>query len=52
MTEEIPATDAYEHTVSATRTYVRSTPEVGSVRVLKTESKGKANKRIRIELVE
>lgn len=33
-------------------THVRSTAEVGSVRVLKTESKGKANKRIRIELVE
>jgi misacylated tRNA(Ala) deacylase len=33
-------------------THVRSTGEVGTVRVTKTESKGKANKRIRIELVE
>jgi misacylated tRNA(Ala) deacylase len=32
-------------------THVSSTSEVGSVRVVKTESKGKANKRIRIELV-
>jgi misacylated tRNA(Ala) deacylase len=31
-------------------THVRSTLEVGSVRVVKTESKGKANKRMRIEL--
>jgi len=31
-------------------THVRSTGEVGSVRVVKTESKGKANKRMRIEL--
>lgn len=31
-------------------THVASTSEVGSVRVVKTESKGKANKRIRIEL--
>jgi misacylated tRNA(Ala) deacylase len=31
-------------------THVRSTAEVGSVRVVKTESKGKANKRMRIEL--
>jgi misacylated tRNA(Ala) deacylase len=31
-------------------THVASTIEVGSVRVVKTESKGKANKRIRIEL--
>jgi misacylated tRNA(Ala) deacylase len=31
-------------------THVRSTSEVGSVRVVKTESKGKANKRIRIEV--
>ena len=31
-------------------THVASTGEVGSVRVVKTESKGKANKRIRIEL--
>jgi misacylated tRNA(Ala) deacylase len=33
-------------------THVRSTAEVGRVRVAKTESKGKANKRMRIELVE
>ncbi len=32
-------------------THVRSTAEVGRVRVVKTESKGKANKRIRIEVV-
>ncbi len=32
-------------------THVRSTAEVGAVRVVKTESKGKNNKRIRIELV-
>lgn len=31
-------------------THVRSTLEVGSVKVVKTESKGKANKRMRIEL--
>jgi len=31
-------------------THVSSTLEVGTVRVVKTESKGKANKRIRIEL--
>jgi misacylated tRNA(Ala) deacylase len=33
-------------------THVRSTGEIGSVRVVKTESKGKANKRMRIELVD
>lgn len=33
-------------------THVRSTTEVGTVRVVKTESKGKANKRMRIELDE
>jgi misacylated tRNA(Ala) deacylase len=33
-------------------THVRSTAEVGRVRVVKTESKGKANKRIRIEVVD
>ncbi len=33
-------------------THVRSTLEVGRVRVAKTESKGRANKRIRIELDE
>ena len=33
-------------------THVRSTLEVGSVRVVKTESKGKANKRMRIEVVD
>ena len=32
-------------------THVRSTDEVGRVRVVKTESKGKGNKRIRIEVV-
>lgn len=32
------------------RTHVRSTGEVGPVRVVKTESKGKAFKRMRIEL--
>ncbi|MGH9029900.1 MAG: alanyl-tRNA editing protein [Acidimicrobiales bacterium] len=31
-------------------THVRSTDEVGRIRVVKTESKGKANKRIRIEI--
>jgi misacylated tRNA(Ala) deacylase len=31
-------------------THVRTTLEVGTVRVVKTESKGKANKRMRIEL--
>jgi misacylated tRNA(Ala) deacylase len=31
-------------------THVRSTLEVGTVRVVKTESKGKSNKRMRIEL--
>jgi misacylated tRNA(Ala) deacylase len=31
-------------------THVRSTAEVGTVRVVKTESKGKANKRMRMEL--
>ena len=33
-------------------THVRSTSEVGQVRVVKTESKGKAFKRMRIELVD
>jgi misacylated tRNA(Ala) deacylase len=33
-------------------THVNSTAEVGRVRVVKTESKGKANKRMRIELVD
>jgi misacylated tRNA(Ala) deacylase len=33
-------------------THVRTTDEVGRVRVLKTESKGKGNKRIRIEIVD
>lgn len=32
-------------------THVRSTSEVGTVRVVKTESKGRGNKRMRIELV-
>jgi misacylated tRNA(Ala) deacylase len=31
-------------------THVRSTGEVGRVRVVKTESKGRANKRMRIQL--
>jgi misacylated tRNA(Ala) deacylase len=33
-------------------THVGSTAEVGRIRVVKTESKGKANKRIRIEVVD
>ncbi len=33
-------------------THVRSTGEIGVVRVVKTESKGKGNKRIRIEIVD
>ena len=33
-------------------THVRSTGEVGAVKVLKTESKGKGNKRIRIEITD
>jgi misacylated tRNA(Ala) deacylase len=33
-------------------THVRTTGEVGRVRVVKTESKGKGNKRIRIEIVD
>jgi len=33
-------------------THVRTTGEVGRVRVVKTESKGKANKRIRIEVLD
>jgi misacylated tRNA(Ala) deacylase len=33
-------------------THVRSTDEVGRIRVVKTESKGKGNKRIRIEVVD
>ncbi len=33
-------------------THVRSTAEIGGVRVVKTESKGKANKRMRIELID
>ncbi|MDQ1375296.1 MAG: misacylated tRNA(Ala) deacylase [Actinomycetota bacterium] len=33
-------------------THVRSTDEVGRIRVLKTESKGKGNKRIRLEVVD
>jgi misacylated tRNA(Ala) deacylase len=31
---------------------VRSTAEVGGVRVVKTESKGKGNKRVRIEVTD
>jgi len=33
-------------------THVASTGEVGGVRVVKTESKGKANKRIRLEVTD
>jgi misacylated tRNA(Ala) deacylase len=33
-------------------THVRTTAEVGRLRVVKTESKGKANKRIRIEILD
>src|SRR3954447_10942269 len=33
-------------------THVRSTGEVGRIKVLKTESKGKGNKRIRVEVVD
>jgi misacylated tRNA(Ala) deacylase len=33
-------------------THVRSTAEIGRVRVVKTESKGKGNKRIRIEITD
>ena len=31
-------------------THVRSTKEVGTFRVVKTESKGKGNKRLRVEI--
>ena len=33
-------------------THVRSTGEVGRIKVIKTESKGKGNKRIRLEIVD
>jgi misacylated tRNA(Ala) deacylase len=33
-------------------THVHTTGEVGRIRVVKTESKGKANKRIRLEVVD
>ena len=33
-------------------THVRSTAEVGRIRVVKTESKGKGNKRIRLEVTD
>jgi misacylated tRNA(Ala) deacylase len=33
-------------------THVHSTGEVGRIRVVKTESKGKGNKRIRLEIVD
>ena len=33
-------------------THVRSTGEVGLIRVLKTENKGKGNKRIRVEVID
>jgi len=31
---------------------VRSTSEVGRMKVLKTESKGKGNKRLRLEIID
>ena len=33
-------------------THVRSTDEVGRIKVVKTESKGKGNKRIRLEVID
>ena len=33
-------------------THVRSTDEVGRIRVVKTESKGKGNKRIRLQVLD
>ena len=33
-------------------THVASTAEVGAIRVVKTESKGKGNKRLRIQVVD
>ena len=33
-------------------THVRSTAEVGRLRVLKLESKGKGNKRVRVEIID
>jgi misacylated tRNA(Ala) deacylase len=33
-------------------THVRSTDEVGRIRVIKTESKGKGNKRVRLEVID
>jgi misacylated tRNA(Ala) deacylase len=33
-------------------THVRSTGEVGRIRVVKTENKGKGNKRVRLEVVD
>jgi misacylated tRNA(Ala) deacylase len=33
-------------------THVRSTAEVGRMKVLKTESKGKGNKRLRVEITD
>lgn len=33
-------------------THVRSTSEVGRMKVLKTESKGKGNKRLRVEILD
>ncbi len=33
-------------------THVRSTAEVGRIRVVKTESKGKGNKRLRLEVLD
>ncbi len=32
-------------------THVRSTAEVGRIKVVKTENKGKGNKRIRLEIL-
>ena len=33
-------------------THVRSTSEVGRIRVIKLENKGKGNKRVRLEVVD
>ena len=33
-------------------THVRTTDEVGRIRVVKTENKGKGNKRVRLEVVD
>ncbi len=58
MTEELFSTDAYARACEANvidadgGTHVRSTAEVGRVRMVKTESKGRDFKRMRIELVD